>query len=49
MADLGDSVGLTTTHSVQLFDPTHPLVLASGERLDEVVVAYETGLAQAGS
>ena len=42
MADLGDSVGLTTTHSVQLFDPTHPLVLASGERLDEVVVAYET-------
>lgn len=42
MADLGDSVGLTTTHSVQLFDPTHPLVLASGEQLDEVVVAYET-------
>ena len=42
MADLGDSVGLTITHSVQLFDPTHPLVLASGERLDEVVVAYET-------
>ena len=42
MADLGDSVGLTITHSVQLSDPTHPLVLASGERLDEVVVAYET-------
>ncbi len=37
-----DSVGLTTTQFVQLFDAQHPLVLAGGAQLDEVVVAYET-------
>lgn len=30
------------TRSVRLFDAAHPLVLANGERLDEVDVAYET-------
>ncbi len=38
MSDLG----LVATSLVQLFDAEHPLVLASGEQLDEVVVAYET-------
>lgn len=36
-------VGLNLqSHRVRLFDAQHPLVLASGEQLDEVDVAYET-------
>lgn len=42
MATYGDGLGEVTTQYVQLFDAANPLVLASGERLDEVVVAYET-------
>ena len=36
------SVGLTTTQRVRLFTPDAPLVLASGETLGPVDVAYET-------
>lgn len=42
MPQLGDGLGVVTTHRVQLFDAQNPLVLANGACLDEVVVAYET-------
>ncbi len=35
-------LGEVQTQTVQLFDAQHPLVLASGDELGEVVVAYET-------
>ncbi len=38
----GGSVGIVATHSVRLFNAERPLSLASGERLVEVDVAYET-------
>ena len=38
----GEGVGLVETRSVRLFTPDDPMILAGGERLDEVVVAYET-------
>ena len=42
MTDDHDGLGIVETQTVQLFDQTNPLVLASGEELGEVVVAYET-------
>ena len=36
------SVGVVQTRTVELFTPERPLLLASGERLDRVQVAYET-------
>ncbi len=42
MATTYDGLGLTETKKVTLFDPAHPLMLVGGDRLDEVVVAYET-------
>ena len=42
MTDDHDGLGVVETQTVQLFDQTNPLVLASGEELGEVVVAYET-------
>ncbi len=42
MGEYGDGLGIVETRSVRLFDPANPLQLRSGERLDEVVVSYET-------
>lgn len=42
MSEFGDGVGITETKYVQLFDKDNPLELVNGERLDEVIVAYET-------
>ncbi|MFB9619209.1 homoserine O-acetyltransferase MetX [Brooklawnia cerclae] len=42
MPEFGDGLGVVETRNVQLFDAKNPLVLTSGEQLDEVVVAYET-------
>lgn len=42
MAQFGDGLGITETKYVQLFDADNPLELVNGERLDEIVVAYET-------
>jgi homoserine O-acetyltransferase len=39
---IGGSVGLATTHSVELFDAARPLELESGHRLAPVEVAFET-------
>lgn len=39
---VGPGVGTTETRQVRLFDPAHPLVLASGATITEVDVAYET-------
>jgi homoserine O-acetyltransferase len=36
------SVGLVETQFATLFDPPHPLVLASGKELGPITVAYET-------
>lgn len=38
----GAGVGVTRTRTAHLFDADSPLLLASGERLSDVTVAYET-------
>lgn len=42
MSSPRDGVGPVETQHVDLFGPDDPLVLASGERLDGITVAYET-------
>ncbi len=42
MSEFGDGVGVTSTQFVTLFDARNPLHLVNGERLDEVIVSYET-------
>lgn len=41
-AEASASVGVVGTQRIRLFEPSDPLILASGARLTEIEVAYET-------